>query len=277
MFRSVRNLKVVLSVCALLNATSAHAQSQLPAAQLETGLRLLHRKLHFDGVDSPSSARPFNHKLRVGPVLFVRGAFYPWAFVNDGPLSQFGLLASFERLIATDSEFFEGTESEARAATVIQQYQLGARVRQPIAAHDVGVSAQFGRHTSDLADITLDGKRGALVPDIRYTFFSAAVDATLRFGRFSTGAALGTRFVLDTGSLEEQWFDVTKIRMIDLSLSTSYQLTKYVALSAAFQLQRYGMKLSPQSGVDAMIANAASDTYLSGSLGVLFALPGTAQ
>jgi hypothetical protein len=152
--------------------------------------------------------------------------------------------------------------------------------------------AAYGKHTfsllGDEVGTTIGETYGALVPDVDYGFVRLRADGKLRFGEVLLGANIGTRFVLSTGSLQNDWFENTKGQALELGLMAGYEIMRNLDVVAGFDFLRYGFNFNPlpdppekPAGVSqnvyvgnlSVTAGGATDTYISAWLGLRFHLP----
>jgi hypothetical protein len=243
------------------------------ALELEAGPRLVHRTFDFNDPLSnhvAGAAKPYAYKLNMAPAPFVDLGFYPGAFATRGLGASFGLIASFEKLVGTKTTDTNGASID----TLAQQYEVGLRGRLPLAAHEVGVSATYGKQTFHVSQ-TDPGPGAGTVPNVDYTFAGFGADARLRFAPLEIGAHVGTRAVLDTGTLNKMWFSTVKTTTIGAGLSVAYRLTPMFDLVGGVDFMRYAFDFNPVNPMNAIIAGGAVDQYISGFLALRVSLSGS--
>jgi hypothetical protein len=216
------------------------------------------------------------------PTIFGALAWYPGAHVTDGALANIGIVADIEQSVATKSVL---DTAGTKYSTSMSAYSLGLRWRVPFDAHEVGISARYGRHAFE---VTGDSDPGAtvaggpavkrdLVPDVAYQYLRPGLDARFGFGPVGVGAYVGYRLVLSAGDIQEKvWFPKAKVLAVDAGLFVTYEFVKSLHALAGFDIRRYGydMHSSPADLAKNDVAGGAVDQYLAGFLGVEWRLPG---
>jgi hypothetical protein len=248
----------------------------LIALEVAAGPRAVHRS--FDYNDPLSNhlttvGKPYGYQLKVAPAPFVNLGFYPAAFATRGLAAGLGIVGSYEKIVGTQSPDVTGTN----VSTVAQQFEVGLRGRLPLAAHEVGVSATYGQQTfhvngTDPGPGSNPMMPNSTVPNVDYTFVGLTADARLRFSPFEIGAHIGTREVLDTGSLNKNWFSTVKTQTIDAGVSLAYRLTPMFDVLGGVDLMRYAFNFNPNTNT--VVAGGAVDQYISGYLALRVSLSG---
>jgi len=246
------------------------------ALELSAGPRLVHRTFDFHDPLSdhnPTALKPYSYVLPAGPAPFVDLAFYPLAFATRGFLANIGLIGRYEKLIGTKTSAPDGATAQG-FATYGQQLEVGARVRLPLGAHEIGVGASYGKQAFHVSANDPGPSAGSTVPNVDYTFIGAGVDARLRLHPIELGAHVGTRFVSKTGALAEQWFNTTKTSSIAAGVSVAYQITPIFGVVAGADLLRYAFNFNPVDTSSLVVAGGAVDQYISGFLALRVSIPG---
>ena len=238
------------------------------AFELMAGPRAVHRSFDFYDPLSDHQAvpKPFAYQLPAGPAPFVQLGLYPAGFATRGFAANFGLTGSFEKLVATKTN---------GDSTVGQQFDAGLRFRLPLGASEVGLTGAYGQHTFHVT--SADPKPGdpGAIPNVDYKFARVAADARLRFADvIEVGFRLGTRLVLDTGSLGRTWFPNTKTNSIEAGLSFGYQVTPLIGVVAGADFLRYAFDFNPVPLTNAVVAGGAVDQYISGFLALRLSIAG---
>jgi hypothetical protein len=203
-----------------------------------------------------------------GWVYRLDAAFYPFA----KPLKeQVALIASYEGALG-------GTVRDSRSnrdfGVKFSNIEAGARVRQPLGEHEIGVQVTVGQLTSGLdASSSLTG-----IPEISYMLLSPSLDLTLNFGAVSLRSALAYQRAL--GGFGEvanaQWFPHMEGSGFSGQLGLDYRFSPSVALRAGGVLRRFVLDMNSRpedaTGGQAEVAGGAVDQYLSGYFGVAFTL-----
>jgi hypothetical protein len=250
--------------------------SALVALELSAGPRLVHRSFDFHDPLSdhnPTAVKPYSYVLPAGPAPFVDLAIYPLAFTTHGFLANIGLIGRYEKLIGTKTPAPDGATAVG-FATYGQQLEVGARVRLPLGAHEVGVGASYGKQAFHVEASDPGPSSGSTVPNVDYTFIGVGVDARVRLHPIELGAHVGTRFVSKTGALAEQWFNTTKTTSIAAGVSAGYQITPLFGVVAGADILRYAFDFNPVDTTSLVVAGGAVDQYISGFLALRVSIPG---
>jgi hypothetical protein len=241
----------------------ANAGSQ-PLAVLGASAGYLHRALAYSD--------DLYHRLRApttnGWVYRLDAAFYPFA----RPLKEkFSLIASYEGALA-------GTVQDSRAdrtfGVKFSDLEGGMRFRQPLGEHELGIQATVGQLTAGLDESS--GVSG--VPEISYLALSPAVDLTLNFDPVSLRA--GVAYQRSMGGFGEmstaEWFPHMEGYGFEGQLGMDYRFSPNVTFRASGVLRRFVLDMNSRPedaiGGHAEVAGGAVDQYLSGYLGMQFAL-----
>jgi len=236
----------------------------IPRAVLGARAGFLHRSLAYsDDLYNRLRAPTTN-----GWVYRVEAGFYPFA----QPLKErFSLIASYEGALAGT---VRDTRNNRDFGVKFSDIEGGFRLRQPLGKHDLGIQATVGQLTAGLdASSDVTG-----IPEIRYTLLSPSVDLALNFGAVTLRSALGyQRSISGFGEIaNSQWFPHMAGHGFDAQLGLDYRLSPNVALQAAGVLRRFVLDMNSRPedaiGGQAEGAGGAVDQYLSGYLGVSFAL-----
>jgi hypothetical protein len=253
-----------------------HRPSPLSVA---IGGRVFSRRFSYNQ-DVNANLRPY--KVGPAPTIFGALAWYPGAHVSDGALAHIGIVADIEQSVATASVLDPASK---KYSTSMLAYSLGLRWRIPFDAHEVGISARYGRHAFEVSgdsDPAATVAAGAavkrdLVPDVAYQYVRPGVDARFGFGPFGVGVYVGYRLVLSAGGVQDAvWFPNAKVSAVDAGFFVTYELVPSLHALAGFDVRRYGydMHSSPADLASRDVAGGAIDQYLAGSLGIEWRLRG---
>jgi hypothetical protein len=262
------------------SASTSDAKGGLSPLDITAGLRPTHRTFTFH--DTLADVRPgqgfyqlLKYELPLGPSLFIDLNWFPLSHVMEGPAEWIGLTGGYERTIATQSVYGEGTDKAKTLKTDAQAFYVGARFRFPIGQHTLGLTGTYGQHS-----FILEGDEGAypLIPDVKYSYVRVGLDGMFRFGDFMAGARLGKRFVSDTGGLQKVWFPNVKTSSLEGGVNVGYRLVPMLDLVAGFDWLRYAFDFNPlPTNRVSYIAGGAVDEYLSGYIAFRFHLPGKGE
>jgi len=232
------------------------------AFEVMVGPRLVHRTFNFNDPLSDHEAgatKPYSYTLPAGPSPFIDLGFYPAALGARGLLANFGVVGSYEKLIATKTQ-------SSSSSTEAQQFEIGVRGRLPLGAHEVGLAASYGEQTFHVSDTDPGPFAGGTVPNVDYTFVDLDADGHFRLDPITIGAHLGTRFVTHTGALGKMWFPTVKTTAIEAGLSAAYRLTPLFEIVLGADLMRYAFDFNPVPQTAGLVAGGAVDQYISGYL-----------
>jgi hypothetical protein len=261
------------------SASTSDAKGGLSPLDITAGLRPTHRTFTFH--DTLADVRPgqgfyqlLKYELPLGPSLFIDANWFPLSHVMEGPAEWIGLTGGFERTIATQSIYGEGTKDQKTLKTDAQSFYVGARFRFPIAEHMLGLTGTYGQHS-----FILLGDEGPypLIPDVKYSYIKVGLDGMFRFGDFIAGVRLGKRFVSSTGALQTVWFPNVKTQSLEGGLTVGYRAASMLDVVAGFDWLRYAFNFNPVPIRPSYVAGGAVDEYLSGYLGLRFHLPGKGE
>jgi hypothetical protein len=247
-----------------LDGAKGGAHARPPLAVVGASAGYLHRAFTYsDDLYNRLRAPTTN-----GWVYRFDAAFYPFA----QPLKEkFALFASYEGALA-------GTVQDSRTnrtyGVKFSDIEGGARYRQPLGEHELGIQATVGQLTAGLDESSsVTG-----VPEISYLSLSPAVDLSLNFGAVSLRAALAYQHSL--GGFGEMstsdWFPHMEGYGFDGQLGVEYHFSPSVTFQASGVLRRFVLDMNsrPEDAIEgqAEVAAGAVDQYLSGYLGMRFTL-----
>jgi len=132
------------------------------------------------------------------------------------------------------------------------------------------------------------------VPDVKYTYIRVGLDGRVQFSKFMVGAHVAPRFLtsLHQIDLETVWFPGATGSGLDMGLEFGWSFLPFLGLVAGFDMIRYGFDFNdmptgtvsgapPENATPAdplrapMAAGGATDTYLTGRLGLVVTLGGS--
>jgi hypothetical protein len=228
------------------------------AFELMAGPRAVNRNFSFHDPLSDHQAGladPSAYQLPAGPAPFISGGLYPAAFATRGVAAGFGIVGSFEKLIATKT---------GGQTTQAQQFQAGLRFRLPLGASEIGFTGAYGQQLFRISATNPAPMATGVVPNVTYTYGAVGADARFRIAEVvELGLHVGTRLVLDTGGLKA-WFPKTKTNSIDAGLSLAYRITPLIGVVAGADIVRYGFDFNPVPMNNGLVAGGAVDQYISG-------------
>ncbi len=152
----------------------------------------------------------------------------------------------------------------------MQEFQVGLRGRIPLGAHELGIFAEYGKHK-----FTSSGdESNPLVPDVDYSYIRPGLDGRFRFGEIMLGVHIAPRFLLSMGELdlEDVWFPGATGSGLDAGAEFGYSVLSSLDIVAGFDWVKYGFDFNAIPDDNPMVAGGATDTYISGRLGILYRL-----
>jgi hypothetical protein len=262
---------------------SEHAKPGLRPLEVIVGGRGYNRDFRYTGVrryTDLDGTELHPYKLPLGPALLAMLRFYPGALFRDDAWSHIGISAGYEFGIATTTDY-QGTALSTSSGA----WQVGLRGRLPIATHELGIFAEYGAHTFVMKgdEVSAPGRPYAVVPDEKFTFIRTGIDAQFRFGKVLLGAHVAPRFMrslaeLDLGGV---WFPGATGSGIDAGIMGGYDVLSFLSIVGGADFLRYGFDFNGMPPCEfqerrCVVAGGATDTYISGWLGVMFRLDGSA-
>lgn len=273
--------------------------------ELMAGMRGVNRAFEYN---DPVGQRQTNavpartlvpYKLAFGPAFVASTRIYPIAFFRDDAWAHIGLMGDLDIGLATTTEVQSdaGTPTQ-ELKTTFDGWMAGLRGRIPAGPVEGGVFAQYGSQ----AFILLGDEGGPppalrpLVPDVRYNFIRVGLDARARFSRLLVGAHVAPRFLLSFHQIDlpTVWFPGATGSGLDFGALLGFSVLPFLDIVGGFDVVRYGfdfndMPTTTKSGAPGssvsptdpllapLLAGGATDTYISGRLGLSLTLGGSSS
>jgi hypothetical protein len=233
------------------------------------------------------------YSLGFGPAIVASTRIYPIAFFRDDAWSHVGIMADFELGIATTTDVTNTTPPQ-QLETSLEGWSVGLRGRVPLGSAELGVFANYGTHS-----FILRGDEGGtglqpLVPDVKYKYIRPGLDARVHVSKLMLGAHVAPRFLLSLEQidLETVWFPGATGSGLDFGLEVGWAFLPFLGVVAGFDVIRYGFDFngmptdtvmgqppedaSPSDPLKApLAAGGATDTYITGRLGLQVTLGGS--
>ena len=279
--------------------TGASEAPSEPPAEQEKGLRPLELGLGVRGYNrsfkytgstwwDPNASPPrtlYPYNLALAPTIWLAGRFYPGALFGNGPLSNLGIMFRYEFGLPTTANFQSvppaGAPPNSSVVTPLKtkssEYQIGLRGRLPIGPHELGIFGLYGNHSFVLAGDE-DPNKGptapyAVVPDVHYHYLRFGLDARFQFSKVMIGAHVAPRFLTAMPEIDKRgvWFPGATGSGLDFGATAGFKLLPWLMPVVGVDMVRYGFDFNntPVSASQNVIAGGATDTYLSGWLGVM--------
>lgn len=277
-----------------VDAPSEHDKPGLRPLEVIAGLRGYSRSFAYTSIRERTdldNTQLRTYELPLGPAIIGALRFYPGALFRDDAWSHIGLSARYEFGIATNTEYgqrqLDGTTKITNLSTSSASWMVGLRGRLPISAHEVGMFAEYGTHSFILMGDESYGvnKPYALVPDTNYTFIRTGVDARFHFGKVVVGGHFAPRFMQSVKEIDLPgvWFPGATGSGVDFGIMGGYSVLPFLSVVGGVDILRYGFDFNGMPDCPTVpaprrcvVAGGATDTYLSGWLGVMLHLDGNA-
>jgi len=209
------------------------------------------------------------YQLPAGADGALRVAFYPGALATTGVGANLGLDIALEQGFAVTSKVNPGGKFPDGATfnTIIHDFALGVRYRQPIGEHELGFSLTGGEHafafrTSATSDPNM-ARSNLDLPDTIYRYARIGVSARVALpAGVSLMAGGGYRYILNSGGqIHDQFFKHLTVAGADAYAGVGYRFTSMMEARVVGELRRYWYDMHSQAG-DPLLAGGAVDQYL---------------
>jgi hypothetical protein len=236
------------------------------------GVRAYNRQFKYTGL----TAGPLvPYELGLAPTVFIAGSVYPAAFGSDGVLSNIGLTGRYELGIATSTNYQAVAGGPiTKLSNRAYEYQIGIRGRLPLGKLELGMFAVFGNQSFTLVgDETPGGDVYALVPDVHYHFIRTGLDLRGYISKLIVEAHVAPRFLTSMSEIDlpRVWFPGAMGSGLDGGVMLGWQFLPWLTAAVGGDFVRYGFDFNnqPATPPPRVVAGGATDTYLSGWLGVM--------
>jgi len=225
-------------------------------------------------------------------VLFrsVGAAFYPMALFSKDFLANVGLVGHFEHSLGGKTQG-DGSIATSDLDTALTAYDIGVRVRLPIADHQLGFTAAYGQQQFQINDAGNDPgvvTGSKLVPDVNYKFIRLGADFTYLLRNYFLTGDLGLRIVNSAGNApgeiqNDHWFPRSDVGGIDFGLTAGYAVSERFTITAGMdfrnfyysmnsRLTDFGIENGAASGTRRPVAGGANDMYFAGLVAARYSL-----
>jgi hypothetical protein len=236
------------------------------------------------------------HTTAPSPMFSTHVNAYPGALFTDGFLAHVGLLAGYEVGFLSKTTLLDKQLKQEHT-----DFYVGGRYRIAFGDHYISPMFAFGKHAFIIEndEIPITDTRNNVdqhfypavdaLPDTEYSYTDVGIDLRFDFGTISLGAHGAYRFVSDTGGLQAEsdnfttdpydtWFPNAHGFGVSAGLYGGYALTDVIELQLGGDFLRYSFDFNPLAQPNAVpferIAGGATDTYISGWLGIGVFFPG---
>lgn len=266
---------------------SEPSEPGLRPLELIAGVRGYNRSFEYTSIRpyTDESLTPLHpYSLPLAPSIVASVNFYPAALFRNDAWSHLGLSGGYELGIATTTQYSSGGIRKD-LSTASAAWRAGLRGRLPLGTHELGIFAEYGAHTFILKGDEVYAPPPApyaTVPDTKYTFIRTGIDATFRFGKVVAGAHVAPRFLQSLSDLDLRgvWFPGATGSGLDAGIMGGYDALSFMSVVGGVDALRYGFDFNNMRECygqrRCVVAGGATDTYLSGWLGVMFRMDGSA-
>ncbi len=269
-------------------AADEPSEKGLRPLEVMLGVRGFNRNFNYTGTPMSPGLQPYN--LAFAGAIWGAARIYPGAFWGTGPFSHVGIMARYEFGIPAPTNYTKPVEGGGAIVTELKtkssEYQLGLRGRVPVGRHELGIFGVFGNQSFVLSGDEQPGKEPyALVPDVHYNFIRVGMDARFYISKLIVGVQVAPRFLtsmkeVDMGgepapptapATKSTWFPGATGSGFDFGLMLGWQILPWLTPVAGFDVVRYGFDFNnlPAAPPPRVIAGGATDTFVSGYLGVM--------
>jgi hypothetical protein len=233
----------------------------------------------------------------------IAAAFYPLALFTKDFLANIGLIGDFERSLGGKTQAPDSpveTLPSGELDTTLTSYDVGLRVRLPIAQHELGFSAAYGgqQFVIDDGGTESDPDNAAqanakLVPDVDYSFVRLGTDFTYSAQSYFINGDLGLRVVTSAGTdpgqiQNDRWYPRSDVGGVDFGLNGGYSVSERFTITVGVDFRNYfytmNSKLtdfgvpdpansSQQVQPRRPVAGGANDMYFTGLISARYTLP----
>ncbi len=243
----------------------ASSSGTLAALDLSAGARWFARALDYHQ-DVFGELRAYS--LAAAPALAVSAEWYPGAHLSRGAPAWFGVIAQ--------GSFVAGVSSrDSRAmsyGTTAYAFDLGARVRIPVGAHEVGLHVTYGQQRFEV-----EGNGGGAanqadpgVPAVAYQ--SVRAGASVRAcasERVAVTLGASALPLLGAGDIADNYFRRATGAGVEAQLGVSIAIAHGLEARALAEARRYVFAMNPQVG-DRWVAGGALDHFVQAGLAVAY-------
>jgi hypothetical protein len=223
----------------------------------------------------------------------IGAAFYPAALFTKDFLANIGVVGHFERSLGGKTQAGEApvdTLPSGELDTALTSYDVGVRVRLPIAAHELGFSASYGAQQFEIDDggtesdpDNADQVNAKLVPNVDYAFVRLGADFTYSMQTYFLTGDLGLRVInsagTDPGQIQnDRWYPRADVGGVDFGLTAGYNVSERFTITAGVDFRNYFYTMNSKEedfGLDGLrrpVAGGANDMYFAGIIAARYSL-----
>jgi len=233
----------------------------------------------------------------------IGATFYPLALFTKDFLANIGLIGDFERSLGGKTQAPDSpveTLPSGELDTTLTSYDVGLRVRLPIAQHELGFSAAYGGQQFVIDDggtesdpdnaQQVDAK---LVPDVDYSYVRLGTDFTYSMQSYFINGDIGLRVVTSAGTdpgqiQNDDWYPRSDVGGVDFGLNAGYSVSDRFTITLGVDFRNYFYTMNSKLedfavpdpgnptapvGQRRPVAGGANDMYFAGLISARYTLP----
>lgn len=277
------------------DAFEEEEETALQPLSLRAGMGFVFRDYAGTDVDSRDGVLNMLSQSAGMANLRMAAEFYPMALFTTGILSNIGVVGQYERGLGGktqggDNPNTADIENGDELESALTAYELGLRMRLPVAGHLFGLGAAYGAHNFEIDDDVAGGPMVNLVPDVDYSYLRFGADFTYIMDAYHLTASLGLRIVNsageDTGYIQQDdWFPNSDVGGVDAGLLAGFDITERLTAQAGVDFRNFYYSMNSRqgdfgagNGDDGIlsgrkpIAGGARDLYVSGLLSISYTI-----
>lgn len=262
--------------------------------QLDAGMGFLFRSYTANNAVTLPGVIPTRDQSGGMADLRIGAAFYPGALFTRTFLANIGVVGHFERSLGGTTQASSGGNDNLPSGdldTALTAYDVGLRIRLPIAENELGFSASYGAQTFEIDD----GATGAdplvddakLVPNVNYKYIRLGADFAYVMGAYSLRGDLGLRIVNSAGDApgeiqNDDWFPNSDVGAIDAGVTAGYAISERFSVTLGVDFRNYFYSMNSREDDFALpgsddsqrnpVAGGANDMYFAGIVSAKYAL-----
>jgi hypothetical protein len=261
--------------------------------QLDAGVGFLFRSYTANNAVTLPGVIPTRDQSGGMADLRIGAAFYPGALFTKTFLANIGVVGHFERSLGGTTQASNGGNDNLPSGdldTALTAYDVGLRIRLPIAKNELGFSASYGAQTFEIDDgaTAADPLNGdaKLVPNVNYKYIRLGADFAYALDAYSLKADLGLRIVNSAGDAageiqNDDWFPNSDVGAIDAGITAGYAISERFSITLGVDFRNYFYSMNSREndfGLDGgdsqrkPVAGGANDMYFAGIVAAKYAL-----
>jgi hypothetical protein len=264
--------------------------------ELDAGVGFLFRSYQAKNAVTLPGVLPTRDQSGGMADLRIGAAFYPGALFTSTFLANIGLVGHLERSLGGTTQAGDSGIDNLPTGdldTALTAYDIGLRVRLPIAQNELGFSAAYGQQRFEIDDGGTEANpalgEAKLVPDVDYKFIRLGADFAYTMTSYMFKADVGLRIVNSAGEepgqiQNDDWFPRSDVGGVDVGLTGGYALSDRLSLMVGIDFRNFFYSMNSREadfGIDGgepseqdrrPVAGGANDMYFAGMLSARYAL-----